>query len=97
MGSLVLAAALAPPGVYRRSQPWRRYGRSESSLATGTDAATGNGHDYTCEVELTIGQGKGGAMIQTGPRSCLLVPRIIVHRAEPTKLFDFNVVGSSGL
>ena len=30
---------------------------------TGTDAATGNDRDYTCEVELTIGQGKGEAMI----------------------------------
>jgi len=31
--------------------------------ATGTDAATGNDRDYTCEVELTIGQGKGEATI----------------------------------
>jgi len=64
---------------------------------TGTGAATGNDRDYTCEVELTIGEGKGEATIQSGPRSCLLVPRIIVHRTEPTKLFDCNVVGSSGL
>ena len=94
---LVLAAALAACGIFRRRQPWRRYDRSHSPRATDTDAATGNDRDSTCEVELTIGQGKGEATIQTGPRSCLLVPRIIVHRTEPIKLLDFNVVGSSGL
>jgi hypothetical protein len=31
--------------------------------ATGTDAATGNDRDSICEVELTIGQGKGEATI----------------------------------
>ena len=31
--------------------------------ATGTDAATGNDRDSTCEVELTIGQGKSEATI----------------------------------
>ena len=64
---------------------------------TGTDAATGNDRDYTCEVELTIGEGKGEATIQTGPRSCLLVPRIIVHRTEPIKLLDLDVVGAGAL
>jgi hypothetical protein len=31
--------------------------------ATGTDAAIGNDRDYTCEVELTIGEAKGEATI----------------------------------
>src|ERR1700745_2913004 len=35
--------------------------------------------------------------IQTGPRSCLLVPRIIVHRTEPIKLVDLDVVGAGAL
>ena len=71
--------------------------RRTSTIGINRQPATGNDRDYTCEVELTIAEGKGEATIQTGPRSCLLVPRIIVHRTEPTKLFDCNVVGSSGL
>jgi hypothetical protein len=35
--------------------------------ATGTDAATGNDRDYTCEVELTIGQGKARQRSRRGP------------------------------
>jgi len=45
----------------------RRYGPSDCPRATGTDAAIGNDRDYTCEVELTIGEAEGEATIQTGP------------------------------
>ena len=92
MGSLVIVL------VCPRSRSGTRRGLPMTTLAplrpkrvpraTGTDAATGNDRDSTCEVELTIGQSKGEATIQTGPRSCLLVPRSIFHRTETIRTVE---------
>jgi len=96
MGSLVIVLVLVLDLISSENEDDDE-NEEEADRATGTDAATGNDRDYTCEVELTIGEGKGEATIQTGPRSCLLVPRIIVHRTEPIKLLDLDVVGAGAL
>ena len=58
----MIAAALAP--FWSIADPTLTPLRTKRvPRATGTDAATGNDRDYTCEVELTIGQGKGEATI----------------------------------
>jgi hypothetical protein len=60
---LVLAATLPPAGFIADDNLGAATAEANRPRATGTDAATGNDRDSICEVELTIGQGKGEATI----------------------------------